>query len=277
MRVQRNWMIQMTFYKIPEQAGIICFAQNIFYSSKSNNQSGVGNMQKALYQTERECPVCGVTFKTTRVKTSHCFVERRDSDFCVYYKGHNPIFYDVAVCPKCGYSALMKNFSDIAEDDAKNIYQKVGNRWKQRDLGGERSLQDAIEAYKLALYCSQLRKRISHIYTAALCMRLAWLYRYVGDKEGERRFLSHALEQYYLAYEKENLPEYIDEITLIYLIGELNRRLGNYKEAIAWLSKAASHPTRTQKQGIENMAREQWYLARKQAEEEKENAGTYSI
>lgn len=228
-------------------------------------------MSDSLYQVGMKCPICGVDFKTSRVKASRCVVKSRDADFCTYYKGENPILYEAVVCPQCGYSSLYNSFEDISPDDARSIFEEVGRNWKKRDMGGKRSLDDALDAYKLVLYCSQLKTNKSHSLIASICLRLAWINRYKGKEREETRFIKYALQHYLLAYEQEKLLDKFHEITIIYLIGELNRRLRNYAEAIKWFGMVVSHDMRFDKPVIEKMAREQWSLARQQAGKEEKN------
>ncbi len=230
-----------------------------------------------LYQVDMNCPVCKVTFKTSKVKTSRCILKSRDADFCVYYRDENPIFYHPVVCPQCGYAAMIEEFDKVSSSEAGKIFANVGRKWKQKDLGGARSIEEAIDAYKLALYCSRLKDSTSFLSTASVCMRLAWMNRYRDNAEEERHFLSHALKNYKLAFENENMKGHMDEMTLIYLIGELNRRLGDYREAVSWFSRAVSHNMRFQKPVIEKMAREQWQLCREHAEEGKKDERENSV
>lgn len=219
-------------------------------------------MKNPLYQVNIECPACGTHFNTSRVKSKFCLVEKRDTDFCVHYRDYNPIFYEAAVCIECGYGAPCSELSNIEPEDAKEAYKSIAPRWNGRDFGGERGIEDAIDAYKLALYCSQLRKGSVAGVLASLCMRLAWFNRLKSDGEEEKRFLANALQQYLVLYDQGRTPEKMDEITLIYLIGELNRRLGNAEEAVTWFNRVVSHKTARQKPLIVRMAREQWSLVR---------------
>ncbi len=219
-------------------------------------------MSDALFQVKLKCPVCGESFSTTRVRSSRCAVDRRDSDFCVYYKEHNPIFYEPVVCVRCGYAAMYSSFDEISKEDIRDLLVNIGAKWSPRDFGGERSIQEALDSYKLVLLCSQLRKGVTVGEFAALCMRLAWLNRIKGNREEEKRFLGYALEHYMSVYDTGIMPENMDEVTLIYLIGELNRRVGNGREAVEWFSRAVSHQMSKEKPLIVKMAREQWSLVR---------------
>lgn len=228
-------------------------------------------MDNGLYQTKMKCSVCGMEFRTTRVKTSRSIVESRDADFCLHYKFENPMLYEAVVCPMCGYSSIYNSFGSIDEEDVKRVFEGVGRKWKQRDLGGKRTLDDALDAYKLVLLCSQLKRDKKPGTFAQICLRLAWINRLKGDGTEEERFLKYALGHYREAYQHERSMDKSDEITVIYLIGELSRRLGHYKEAIKWFSQVVSHEARHKKPIIEKMAREQWSAARQQSGEEKIN------
>jgi len=97
-----------------------------------------------------------------------------------------------------------------------------------------------------------------------ICLRLAWLYRY-NNEEREKEFLRHAAECYEEAYRYEGLPiGGLDEISIVYLLGELNRRIEKYEDAIYWFNKAISHPGIKQKKNLELQIRDQWNIAREQ-------------
>ena len=64
-------------------------------------------------------------------------------------------------------------------------------------------------------------------------------YRKLLDNiEQEKVFLSQALDGFNNAYIYEVFPIYgLQRDSLMYLLGELNRKLGNYSEALQWFSK----------------------------------------
>jgi uncharacterized protein (DUF2225 family) len=225
-------------------------------------------MNGPLYQVKVKCPVCGASFNTSRVRSKSCIVEGRDTDFCVYYKEYNPIYYEVAVCKHCGYADMYSRLNEIDPEDAGTVREKIEGKWNGRDFGGERTIEDALDSYKLALLCSQLRKGNPAGAVASICMRLAWLYRMKGDTKEEKRFLAHALEQYMELYDRGRTPEKMDEITLVYIIGELSRRLGKGKDAVVWFNRVVSHEMSKQKPLIVRMAREQWLLIRNTGQED---------
>jgi len=198
-------------------------------------------MNENLYLKEVECPVCNQKFMVTKVKSRGCKVDKRDSDFCVHYKDINPLFYDAWVCEHCGYAAQSDKFPEISYKEADEIKAHITSKWKQRSFAGERTIDTAIEAFKLVLLNHQIRgAKASEL--AKVCIRLAWLYRFKED-EREHEFINYALKYYTEAYEKERFPvDKLDENTCLYMIAELNYRAGNYEESVKWFSRLISSP-----------------------------------
>ena len=135
-------------------------------------------MDDDLYSKELICPVCSKKFNVTRVKLKACKVDRRDTDFCVYYLEINPLFYDAWVCGNCGYAAQADKFQDISAKETNMLLEKLAPKWNKRSFEGERDVNGAIEAFKLVLLSHQLRGVKSSEF-AKVCMRIAWLYRTV--------------------------------------------------------------------------------------------------
>ncbi len=220
-------------------------------------------MNDLLYNKKIICPVCNREIEVTKVKTKGCRVSSRDTDMCVYYENLNVLFYDVWVCEKCGYAALQDKFEGLFTKDVKVIKEKISNHWIQRSFTGERDVDKAIEAFKLALLTLKVRNaKNSEI--AKVCLRIAWLYRFKEDPK-EIEFLNFALTSYNEAYSKERFPlDKLDEITCMYIIAELFRRVGNLDDAIMWFSRIVSSAEARSKPQLIEMARDQFQLAKEQ-------------
>src|SRR5690606_23174879 len=116
--------------------------------------------------------------------------------------------------------------------------------------------------YKLGILSATLKKE-KHVVIAGLCLRLAWLFRMKNDEQEEKRFLSEALNQYKKSYERADyIATPMTDIRILYMIGELSRRVGNIDEAIRYFSLVIQHKDKESEQKIVEMAREQWYLIR---------------
>lgn len=90
-------------------------------------------------------------------------------------------------------------------------------------------------------------------------MRLAWLYRTYKVPEQEKRFMRLALQEYMASYSNDDfLGTHMSEVRILYLIGELHRRLGETKQAILYFSKVIAKKKETIETGIIAMAHERW-------------------
>lgn len=220
-------------------------------------------MNESLYSKKVTCPICGKEFSSMKAKVNSCKVEKKDEDFCTHYVDLNPLYYDIFVCPFCAYSASENSFGAINEKDVNLLKTAFSGRTVGRSFCTERDLNGAIAVYKLAIHTAELRNAKSSI-LAGLCLKLAWLYRFAGDKQ-EEVFLKYAQQNYLEAFDKEELPiGNLNEISMLYLLGELSRRLGKFNDAIAWFGKAVASPERNANPKIERLAREQWILAKEQ-------------
>lgn len=215
-----------------------------------------------LYDKNVKCPVCDIEFKTKKVRTSRLRLIKRDKDFLSYYKGENPLKYNIFVCPHCGYAASESKYNSITDKDREIILKEVTSKWNSRDYGDKRTVDDAIETYKLALYIGQLLdyKRID---LGSLCLSIAWLYRIKEDLEEEKRFLKLTKNLFEEGYYKETLEDTnMEELRLDYLLGEISRRLEDKEDALKWFNTTLSNPRLKSKPVIEKIVREQWRLMR---------------
>jgi uncharacterized protein (DUF2225 family) len=207
-----------------------------------------------LFQIDAKCINCEQKFKTSRVRPSFKKVSKRDTDFCSHYKDVNPDYYVVRVCPYCGFAAT-EHFSERMNEEQKRIfYEKITSRWSKKDYGKERDWESALHTYKLALLCAQIKKESDRV-IAGLLHHISWLYRYKGNVEQEERFLTYTLEAYIRVYEQEG--DDVNNAKLMYLIGELNRRLRNYNEAVRWFARVINDK-KIMDAGMIRACREQW-------------------
>ncbi|WP_458412025.1 DUF2225 domain-containing protein [Schinkia sp. CFF1] len=217
-----------------------------------------------LYDKKETCPNCRTSFTTKKIRTRFIKLDHTDTDFCPYYQDEqiSPLLYFVKVCPSCGYS-FTDQFATYFPDGTKEAIQKsVSAKWVPQELGNERSNLQAIQTYKLAFYCATLKKE-KPIIIANLLLRLTWLYRKAKNKSEENRFMELALEFLNQAYMEANYGNTdMTEVRVLYLIGELNRRLGHYSQAITHFSKVVDKQNTTMERKLVDMARAQWYATR---------------
>ncbi|WHX51572.1 DUF2225 domain-containing protein [Paenibacillus woosongensis] len=213
-----------------------------------------------LYKIKVTCAYCQNEFSTSRVRPSLKRSIRTDTDFCGYYRDENPDYYVVRVCPSCGFASTENSNDRLTERQRREFEQNISNRLVKRSYGGARTWEHALETYKLALLCAQTIGEKERI-IASLLHHIAWLYRYREDHEQEQRFLKHALSSYIKVFENEGISG--NDARLMYLIGELNRRIGAYNEAVKWFSKVINDKKIIDASMI-RASREQWALLREE-------------
>lgn len=228
----------------------------------------------ALYDKNCRCRHCEATFTTKRIRSGTLTMVKRDSDFYTTFteQSLNPIYYTVSVCPQCGF-AFTDQFRDkLAPWQKQVVDEQISAKWTPKDFGHIRALGEAIVSYKLAIYAAELTDQ-PHAVKAGLYLRLAWLYRSQENTDEEIRFIDMAVDEYeqsyihtdYLRSDKE-----MSEVRLLYLIGELYRRLEKFDLAIKYFGKALAFRNHTIESGIIRMAQDQWQVAREEYREKKE-------
>ncbi len=213
-----------------------------------------------LYSIKVTCYYCEHEFNTSRVRPSFKKAIRTDSDFCAYYKDENPDYYVVRVCPKCGFASTENSTERLNDSQKQRFADKISSRWIARDFSGHREWEAALETYKLALLVAQTIGEKERI-IASLLHHIAWLYRYKGDEEQEQRFLKYSLDSYIKVYELEGVGA--NNARLLYLIGEMNRRIGEFGQAVKWFSRVINDKNIMDAAMI-RASREQWGVLREQ-------------
>ncbi|WP_195575726.1 DUF2225 domain-containing protein [Paenibacillus sp. 1001270B_150601_E10] len=218
-----------------------------------------------LYQLTATCPACQHEFRTSRIRPKFKEVSHMDSDFCPHYvkEDLNPDYYVVQVCNQCGCASTEHAKKTWSEQDLAMFKEQVSAHFQPRDYGGERTIGQAIETYKLALLTAQSIRESKRV-IAGLLHHIAWLYRYQGTREHEERYLRFALDAYQEVYEKDSGE--VNDARLIYMMGELHRRLGEFNEAAMHFSRLI-HDKRIMDAAMIRAAREQWAEMREQMQQ----------
>ncbi|NLU51949.1 MAG: DUF2225 domain-containing protein [Clostridiaceae bacterium] len=190
-----------------------------------------------IYSSHAKCPVCESEFEYTKVRSKAIKLKQQDSDFCPWYEGENPVLYEAVICPECGYGSHITNIDKISRNEKAKVREKISSRWHKRSFSGKRDIDKALEAFKIVLLNLKEREAPSSE-IAKISMRIAWLYRYKEDRESEKAFLNYALKYYVDSFKNEDFSRNgIDTYTLIFIIGELYRRLEHYEDSMQWFSR----------------------------------------
>lgn len=230
-----------------------------------------------FWEKQVDCPICKNNFVAKNVKSIAIKIKKRDTDFRGIYEGVNPNWYLVWVCPKCYYSSFKEDFLNIRKKHITVLQKDVQERKtiaRNSDFDKERTHYLALISYELAAHCYNLtdgsREKIGNLY-----LKAAWLAREVKIWSLEKKFLKEALQSYCEAYESEPNPK-IDHSLIVYLIGELNRRLGNYREALKFLGRVYDDRKGRCNLEVRRLAHDQYFIIKDIIEKEeikKEESG----
>ncbi|KPB04716.1 DUF2225 domain-containing protein [Bacillus sp. CHD6a] len=218
------------------------------------------------FSREISCDNCKHAYSTLKIKSRYIRPVTHDSDFCSTYQSleTNPLLYYVSVCPHCGYAVSDEFNPKLTKDAQLAIQTKIQKHWNYKNYGQKRSVETAINSYKLGIYSGIIKKE-TPIVMAGLYLRLAWIYRTIEQSNTqEQRFLKLAVEQFELSYTLGDYEEKgMSEIKLLYLIGDLNCRLNLERQAIRYFQMVIGHKNKDKEQRLVEKARDRWYEIRK--------------
>ena len=183
------------------------------------------------------CPVCDHVFRAPSAGTH--VVVGRESDLCPKFPGRASdaarlIRAGLTLCPVCSFAAG-EDFAEI--DLAFDVRFDVRERLKEDGLLKVfRANPPSWFAFHAAEICGQERD-LGPRELGDLCLRASWVCRKEREKPFESTFQLRALRYFLRALRQENLGGRELSVTT-YLVGELNRRLGNHREALNWYVNA---------------------------------------
>lgn len=203
------------------------------------------------YESKVDCKFCKKHFTTYKARPNRYQLIGEDTDFMPIYEGLNPLLYEVAVCPHCGYAyhkSMTRTYGPFMML-VNELYIKELK--KPADICQERTVDDAIVSYQLSYLVSRASMEES-LLMANLALKIAWLYRLKQDAELELRYLESAREFYSKSFATNQ--EGTERIQ--YLYAELSLRLGDVKEAKKGFSRLISDRNISNK--YRKLARNRW-------------------
>lgn len=142
--------------------------------------------KKAVEYTEKDfildrkvvCPICDKEFLVKTVKSSKVKRMEPDADLRPNHEYVDTLKYGVAACPRCGYAAMHRNFTQLSATQRKWIRETITANFKPTEEPKMEvyTYDYAVEKLKLALVNTIAKKgKLSE--KAYICLNLAWLRR----------------------------------------------------------------------------------------------------
>jgi hypothetical protein len=209
--------------------------------------------------------MCRYVFRAPRPSTY--VTVGREPDLCPKFPGRQSdgsrvIQSEVTMCPACSFAAR-EGFDDL---DLSPL-ERYGLEERLKDDGLLRIFRSSPPpwlAFHAAEVCGQERALPAR-QLGDLCLRASWVCRKEKERPFESTFQLRAMRYFMRALEHEDLHGRELSVTT-YLVGELNRRLGNHREALNWYVNAArtieGHPALS---WLDRLITQQSKIAREQA------------
>ncbi|MGM0378104.1 MAG: DUF2225 domain-containing protein [Bacillota bacterium] len=214
-----------------------------------------------FYKKQVECPVCNKKFEAYHLRKKRLNFLGRDSDFCPKYEKHNPIFYMSYTCNHCGYTNFKKEFNKIDLNQIEKYKKTILPRWKKRKLNLVRDKEIALKVYKLQLLTYKVMN-FKKMDFSKVFIKMTWIYRLLENYKQEKIHMKKAIDYFEKGYLTENLKmDNKKRLQLFFIIGEFNRKLGNYKKSIDWFVKIREDKSIKKHTFLERKTKDQWSLA----------------
>lgn len=192
-----------------------------------------------MFRIELTCPVCGAGFTSVSVVAANRVGQ--DTDFRPHTLGADPLPHYVHLCPYCCFAAFEGDFDSAQESVAEHVLSGALRRHPVCSDEDPSTLNGSSK-YLLAAQCYQYDSRATGLRLGDLYLRASWCARQEGNPRREQQCQVTALLRFEEALASGEVSA-DQELSILYLIGELYRRLGRYELAVAILQQASETST----------------------------------
>ncbi len=190
------------------------------------------------YSVDVECSACKGHFKANKLFESKLKQLNHDTELRTRFEDIEPIHYKMWVCPGCLYANFANRWSDLSASQRSTLKESVEKRKSFMsglpEPGGD--AEKALNDFRLAIECLTQIKAASNVLASAW-LNLAWLYDDLGAVDLAIAARKNSLAAYEEFYFQERSLTPSMELQALYIIGELNKRLGNNKNAHEYFLK----------------------------------------
>lgn len=197
------------------------------------------------------CPSCTTAFEARIVKSvTH---QGQDSDFFPHYLGENPLPFFLVKCPHCGYCAYPEDYAPSMNEKNKadpGFVRKVLSLPVAKKLP-----EEALKFFVAGKIYEENQRNPYHI--GNLYLRGSWCCRLLENRKLEIelqqlavKFLKQAVERSTIT-NPDNLP------IVIYLVGEIYRRLEDRQSAREWFGSVEEFIIDNEQQWILELTQKQ--------------------
>lgn len=249
--------------------------QNAEDSVKTQTVPAEPKEKEYLFLKSFTCPICDKTFKSPVMKTGKVRRRETDLDLRPRFDDIDSNKYDIASCPKCGFTAMHRYYEHLVPVQRKLIKAGVIDKLKTPPAKEIKELQTfdydtAIGLYKAAMEIADA-KRAASSEKAYISLKTAWLLLgkmedLVKDKKKNKAaiiacmkdyqsYYTQAFDGFVKAMASENYPMCgMDQHTMDFLIAAMAYNLGKYDYSSRFVSELLV--SRTAGSNVKKRARE---------------------
>ena len=190
-----------------------------------------------LRTIELQCPACETQFHSQAAAPTSYRFGAKETDFREPAFAAQALAYQVHTCTHCGYSGDEHHFAPGAAIPASVVDHVLADLTPPLDatlVGSEK--HDA--AAKVAKWQGAEPRHV-----ADLLLRAAWCCIDEGDEEAERYYRRLAAWKFEEALEAFHGVAAEDRAVIVYLVGELWRRVGDDVKSAAWFDRVTHEVT----------------------------------
>jgi hypothetical protein len=194
------------------------------------------------------CPICGVSFKTLRIRDVK-LIPLKVGELRTMYKGIEPLYFEITTCPNCRYSAQTPLFDKLLMSRKKMMREKLTPIAPLLAPFSETVTSDGVfERYYLALLCYGTCFADKELMEAGIWLKLSSIYADAKDTDMETYAAGEAQKSYLTAFQTLRIsPMKFPSLNL--RIGLLSMKIGDVRTARDFLYKVKidGNSTRLQK------------------------------
>lgn len=214
--------------------------------------------ENLLFLKSVACPICDTVFRALQLKSGKARRKESDLDLRPRFEDIDANKYDVASCPKCGFTAMHRFIVPLPPVHKKLIKEGVCDKFKTPPAQALTEVRaytydEAIGLYKLAIYATAAKNGPSSE-KAYACLKIAWLLRgkierlevekdknqkaiLVAQKEYDAYYIQ-AFDGFVKAMASEDYPICgMDQSTLDLMIAAMAYNLEKYEYASRFVSE----------------------------------------
>jgi uncharacterized protein len=187
------------------------------------------------------CPVCGALVSLPNRPLIGGVTVGRESDLCPRFRGRQVdgvrhLKAEISMCPNC-YFAVRGDFPDVdlTPSERDELAERLASDGLLKVFGGASPARPWLPFH--AAEVSGKGRDLPARELGEICLRASWVCRKELDRPFESAFQTRAIRHFIRSLKEDPLPDRTLSV-VVYLVGELNRRLGQHREALNWYANA---------------------------------------